>query len=142
MIELDTIDRRLVAKLKLDGRASITQLAGELGLARGTVQNRIARLISTGAIRRFTVEVDIPDDPKEIEAVMLIEIEGSRARSIIGDLRRRPQVSSVYSTNGNWDLVANIRVASLSEFDAFLQTVRDLRGVLNSETCLLLNRAV
>ncbi|MEM7237608.1 MAG: Lrp/AsnC family transcriptional regulator [Pseudomonadota bacterium] len=142
MIELDTTDRRLIAKLKLDGRASITTLAGELGLARGTVQNRIARLVATGAIRRFTVEVDLPNDTEEIEAVMLIEIEGAKARSVIADLRRRPQVSTVFSTNGNWDLVANIRVSTLSEFDALLHAVRDVKGVLNSETCLLLHRAV
>lgn len=142
MTDLDSTDRRLLARLKLDGRASVTTLAGDLGLARGTVQNRIARMIATGVIRRFTVEVDMSEEIDVIDAVMLIQIEGALARSVISTLRRRPQISSLYSTNGNWDLVANIRVTTLREFDEVLQSIRELKGVLNSETCLLLHRAI
>jgi len=47
MINIDDIDRKIIARLQIDGRASVTTLAGVLGLARGTVQARLARLIDS-----------------------------------------------------------------------------------------------
>jgi len=60
MISIDEVDRKLLARLKIDGRASVTTLSGVLGLARGTVQSRLTRLIQTRVIKRFTVELNAP----------------------------------------------------------------------------------
>ena len=56
MMSIDEVDRKLLARLKIDGRASVTTLSGVLGLARGTVQSRLTRLIEARVIKRFTVE--------------------------------------------------------------------------------------
>ena len=76
-----------------------------------------------------------------IRAVMLIELEGTLARSVTASLRRLPEIASLHTTNGAWDLVAHIETASLSEFDRILRQTREIKGVLNSETSILLNRA-
>ena len=141
-MELDGVDRALIAHLKLDSRMSVTTLAAELGIARGTVHKRMVALVQAGIIRRFTIEVDMPDGDDLIEAVTLIRIEGNATRAVTAKLRQMPEVSSLHSTNGNWDLVVMIEVTSLNRFDGVLQKIREMKGVLNSETCLLLNRAV
>ncbi|SDF20541.1 Lrp/AsnC family transcriptional regulator [Limimaricola pyoseonensis] len=141
MSELDPTDRRLVALLRQDARMPVTALAAELGLSRATVSARIERLRATGAIRRFTLELGTPDADDLVRAVMLIELQGPQARGVAARLRRMRQVSELHSTNGAWDLVARIEAASLSEFDRVLGDIREIPGVLNSETCLLLNRA-
>ena len=130
----------MIALLRLDGRASITTLAAELGVARATVQSRLLRLIETGTIRRFTVELATPGTDDLIHAVMLIELQGSMSRNVIAQLRKVPQIASLHSTNGAWDLVANIETSSLAEFDRTLRDVREISGVSNSETCILLDR--
>tara|TARA_B100000959_G_scaffold273025_1_gene323047 strand:+ start:76 stop:324 length:249 start_codon:yes stop_codon:yes gene_type:complete len=56
---------------------------------------------------------------------------------IIRKLRGLLQVMSIHSTNGNWDLIAEIHTSSLSEFDDILRKVRMIDGILNSETNLL-----
>ncbi|MGO8658564.1 Lrp/AsnC ligand binding domain-containing protein, partial [Rhizobium ruizarguesonis] len=48
-------------------------------------------------------------------------------------------ISALHTTNGNWDLVADIRAASLADFDRVLREVRMIDGVANSETSLLLS---
>ncbi|EYD70391.1 Lrp/AsnC family transcriptional regulator [Limimaricola hongkongensis] len=141
MTQLDPTDRRLLALLQQDARMPVVALAAELGLSRATVSARIDRLRGTGAIRRFTVELGAPDADDLIRAVMLIELQGPQARGVAARLRRMRQVSELHSTNGAWDLVARIEAASLSEFDRVLGDIREIPGVLNSETCLLLNRA-
>jgi len=44
----------------------------------------------------------------------------------------------IYSTNGRWDLVAEIRTEDLAGFDQTLRQLRDVEGIAASETSLLL----
>ena len=48
---MDDIDRQLIGLLRNDARASVASLAKALGVARGTVQNRMARLAAAGCQR-------------------------------------------------------------------------------------------
>ncbi len=141
MDELSVIDRRLLAQLKLNSRASITTRAGRLNVSRATVQSHMERLVAIGVIRKFTVELDPMKTLDTIRAVMLVELQGNLARNVIRVMRAMPEVISLHTTNGAWDLVAQIEVTSLPEFDLVLRKVREISGVLNSETCLLLDTA-
>jgi DNA-binding Lrp family transcriptional regulator len=138
---LDQTDRAVLAQLQVDGRASVTTLAGALNLSRTTVQKRIERLQETGVIRRFTVELTSQAQELTVQAVMLIALNGPMTRSVIAKLNKIPQIADLHSTNGAWDLVAMIKAGSLPEFDRTLKKVREISGVINSETCLLLDRA-
>ncbi len=138
---MDATDNALLAALKSDARASVTTLAAQIGVSRATVQTRLDRLTRTGTIKRFTIETAAEVDPDRIAAVMLIALEGPTKRSVVRALRRLPEITSLHSTNGAWDLVARIETDSLPGFDRVLNAVRDIQGVQNSETCLLLDDA-
>ena len=139
MTQRDLIDRALLAALKEDARASVTELSYLLNLSRTTVKQRLDRLKETGAIRKFTIVTDTEDDG-QVSAVMTIELQGSMSRSVARALRGIPEINALFSTNGAWDLVAEIRTDTLVEFDRVLRQVREISGVLNSETSLLLHR--
>ncbi|MEP1207738.1 MAG: Lrp/AsnC family transcriptional regulator [Rhizobiaceae bacterium] len=139
MIELTQQDRRLLAALKQDGRASVTRLAQMVGQSRATVQARMDRLLAAGAIERFTIDLNPALDVELIRAVMMIELEGVMTRSVTRTLKHMSAIKSLHSTNGTWDLVAHIETTNLPEFDRVLREVREIKGVLNSETSLLLN---
>lgn len=135
----DDLDRRIIAHLRADGRASLSKLSEVLGVARGTVQNRLDRLIESGMLLGFTVRLREDYDVNTVNAVMMIEVIGKSTTQVIRKLRGIPEIHSLHTTNGNWDLVANIRAANLSEFDRILREVRMIDGVANSETSLLLS---
>lgn len=135
----DRLDRDLIALLRKDGRAPLSKLAQILGVSRGTVQNRLDRLIETGAVLGFTIRVREDDGLDAVQAVMLIEVGGKSTTQVINRLRGMPEIQSLHTTNGSWDLVANVHSASLSEFDRVLREVRMIDGVLNSETSILLS---
>ncbi len=139
MMDLSQQDRRLLAALKQDGRASVTRLALMLGQSRATVQARMDRLVESGAIGRFTIDLNPALDVELIRAVTMIELEGVLTRSVTRTLKRMDAIMSLHSTNGTWDLVAQIETANLPEFDRVLREIREIKGVLNSETSLLLN---
>jgi DNA-binding Lrp family transcriptional regulator len=135
----DDLDRRIIAHLRVDGRASLSKLADALGVARGTVQNRLDRLLDTGTLLGFTVRVRDDYDDLSVRAVMMVEVTGKSTTQVIQKLRGIVEIRTLHTTNGNWDLVADIRAASLSDFDRVLREVRMIDGVANSETSLLLS---
>jgi len=135
----DDLDRKIIAHLRTDGRAPLAKLADALGVARGTVQNRLDRLLETGALLGFTVRVREDYDDLTVRAVMMIEVTGKSTTQVIQRLRGIAEIRSLHTTNGNWDLVADIRARSLSDFDRVLREVRMIDGVANSETSLLLS---
>jgi DNA-binding Lrp family transcriptional regulator len=135
----DDLDRRIIAHLRTDGRASLAKLADAQGVARGTVQNRLDRLLETGALLGFTVRVREDYDDRGVRAVMMIEVTGKSTTQVIQRLRGIPEIRALHTTNGKWDLVVDIRAVGLSDFDRVLREVRMIDGVANSETSLLLS---
>jgi DNA-binding Lrp family transcriptional regulator len=140
MTRLDDIDRKIIARLQIDGRATVTTLAGVLELARGTVQTRLARLIDSRTIKRFTIDLNTLEANELVRAVMMIEVRGNTANAVQKALKRMPEVSALHRTCGVWDLVVELETTSLYEFDSVLSRIRELPGVSNSETCPLLRR--
>jgi DNA-binding Lrp family transcriptional regulator len=135
----DELDRRLIAHLRGDGRASLSKLSLALGVARGTVQKRLARLTESGTVLGFTARVREDADPSAVRAIMMIEVAGKSTTHVVRKLRGIPEITALHTTNGNWDLVAEIRASGLADFDRILREVRTIEGVLNSETSLLLS---
>lgn len=139
MSTLDDLDLRLISALRADAREPVTSLARRLGVTRATVNNRINRLVETGTILGFSARVHEDKDPHSIRAVALIEVEGRSTDEAILQLRGLPEVYALHTTNGGWDLVAELRTDSLRSFDRVLAQIRSVEGVVNSETSLLLS---
>jgi DNA-binding Lrp family transcriptional regulator len=135
---MDDLDHRLIALLRTDGRASLSELAKKLGVSRGTVQNRLDRLIDSEIILGFTVRLKSGAQSDRIRAIMMIEVSGKSTRKVVQALRGLPQIHALHSTNGAFDLIAEIEVANLAEFDRVLSSVRSIEGIARSETSLLL----
>ncbi len=138
MLDLDDLDRRLISALRADGREPVSTLARRLGVTRATVNSRLRRLLDTGTILGFSVRVRADRDPDTVRAISLIEVQGRSTQQAIAALRGLPEVHALHSTNGAWDLVAELRTASLEDFDRVMGRIRSIDGVVNSETSLLL----
>ena len=135
----DRLDRELISVLRRDGRAPLSKLAEILGVSRGTVQNRIERLLDSGALLGFTIRVRDDYETEKIRAIMMIEVAGQSTTEVIRKLRGFPELQKIHTTNGTWDLVVEIQTDSLSDFDRILREVRSVNGISNSETSLLLS---
>ncbi len=138
---MDDLDHRLIAALRTDGRASLSKLAQMLGVSRGTVQNRLDRLIASGVILGFTVRLKSVPETDRIRAIMMVEVSGKNTKRVAQALRGLPEVHALYSTNGAFDLIGEIECANLAEFDRLLSDVRTIEGIERSETSLLLASA-
>jgi DNA-binding Lrp family transcriptional regulator len=136
---VDDTDRQLIGLLRNDARASVASLAKTLGVARGTVQNRMARLAASGTILGYTVRLKPDVQEPRMRAFMTVAVEGNQQDAVIKALRGDPAVGALYSTNGRWDIVAELRADSLEAFDRVLARIRLVEGISQTETSLLLS---
>ena len=136
---MDELDGRLIAALKRNGRASLSELAHLLGVTRSTVRVRLDKLVHGGEIAGFTVLTRSDVRPDAVRGLMMLEIAGRGAEKSMKQLQRMPEVQAVHSTNGAWDLIAEIGTDTLEHFDQVLFAIRRLEGVKRSETNLLLS---
>jgi DNA-binding Lrp family transcriptional regulator len=136
---MDDTDRKLVGLLRANARLPVATLAKTLGVSRGTVQNRIKRLLERGTLQGFTVLLRQEADNPRIRAIMMIEIEGERTDRILKQLRGHPEVATVHTTNGRWDMIVELNTDTLEAFDRVLHRIRQIDGISASETSLLLS---
>jgi DNA-binding Lrp family transcriptional regulator len=136
---MDDLDRRLLALLRSDSRMPVAALAAKLKVSRGTVQNRIDRMMKPGgAIQGFTVRTRPELEESRIRAIMGIAIEGERSAAVVKALRGLPEVDKIHTTNGRWDLIAELDTATLAEFSRTLDQIRTVEGIASTETSILL----
>ncbi|MFT0534120.1 Lrp/AsnC family transcriptional regulator [Castellaniella hirudinis] len=133
---MDSTDQQLIRLLRADARSSIATLAKRLGVARGTVTQRIRRLEDAGLIVGYTVRLRPDVQPQNIGAWMGIAVEGNDARTVIASLLGEPGVAALHDTNGRWDLLAELRAADLQELAKVLERIRLIRGISQSETSI------
>ena len=138
LIEMDELDQRLLAELRRDGRAALSDLAERLGISRATVRSRMERLTARGEIAGYTALTRADATAAPVRGLMMIGIEGRGTEKISARLTGIAAVQAVHSTNGKWDLVAELGTQTLHELDEVLATIRKLEGVVTLETNLLL----
>ena len=135
---MDELDHQLIAHLRGNARLTVAALAKRLQVARGTIQNRIARLERDGTIAGYTVRLGSPLDERGITALMTIAVQGNSADTVLRSLRAEPAVRTLHTTNGRWDIIAELRADTLEAFDRVLGRIRKVEGIANTETSLLL----
>jgi DNA-binding Lrp family transcriptional regulator len=135
---MDDLDYKMIALLRNDARRPVASLAAELGVSRATVRSRIDRLIASGVIRGFTIAVHDNATRNLVRAVMMIEVEAKASNKVVKRLYGYPEVRKLHSTNGHWDLVAELVAGSLEEFDELLNRIRTVDGIQSTDTSILL----
>ena len=138
ILQMDEFDEKLVTLLRHNARRSISDLAIALETSRATVRSRMARLERTGSIIGYTVVLRADAVESPVRGIMMIEIEGRVTDRVIGALGAYPEISSIHTTNGRWDLIVELGTGSLADFDAILRRIRLIPGITASETSLLL----
>ncbi len=136
---MDDTDRQLLALLRDNARISVIALAKKLHVSRGTVQNRITKLENSGVIVGYTVRLKPEAELHRIRAWMNIAVEGNSAVGVIQALRGEPNIHTLHTTNGRWDVIAELRADNLEAFNTVLGRIRLIPGIANTETSILLS---
>lgn len=140
---MDDIDRRICALLCADARQSLAQIGAQVGLAASSVNDRLRRLIATGAIRRMRADVDPVAVGLPVAAfVWLLLAPGTEEARFRDEIARMPEVTACHHVTGAWSYLIQIRVPSLQGVEAFLSALKAAGWVGRSETMLSLSAVV
>jgi len=130
-IIMDNIDLEILKILKRNARAKFVSIAKEVGLTEGAVRRRVRKLQEEGVIRRFTIET-----MAEFEGVVLVETEPTITRDVAA--RMKKIATRVFEVSGDYDIAAFIQAYTMDDLNRKIDTIRNLPGVLNTNTLIKL----
>lgn len=137
---LDSKDEGILRLLVEDGRRSVVEISNELDLPRATVQERLKRLVSSGAIRKFVAIPDYARIGRQVTAYIFVSFrsEGNISqRRLAEDVSRIPGVYEVAVISGEWDILIKVRAGSVEEIGRLVvDRLRTMRGIEKTQTCV------
>src|ERR1700742_552842 len=113
-------DTKPLALPRANAREPTASLARKLGLARSTVQERIARLEREGTIKGYTVRLSDEADAAKLRAIVMISADPKQADRVTVELKKLPEVRSLSAVAGAYDLIATVESDSPTRIDALL----------------------
>ncbi len=119
MYDLDRIDRRILDILQRDGRISMTELAGEVGLSASPCTERVKRMERAGVISGYFARVD----PEALGKTLLVFVEiklstksGDVFDAVRKELLHMPEVMECHLVSGSFDYLVKFRLRGMKEY--------------------------
>lgn len=136
--ELDAIDRKLLALLRADARASFTALARDAGLSRTAIQKRMARLERDGVILGYTVRLAERPKPPVTRAMLSLRIRTRPCATVLDRFRNWPEVVACYSLAGPVDAMLIVETDDAAALSQLVDRLSAVPGVGEIATALIL----
>jgi DNA-binding Lrp family transcriptional regulator len=131
-------DERLLAMLRQDARASVSDLARSLNLSRSTVQTRIARLEQLGVIKGYSVQFGDSFTRHLVSAHVSIKVRQKLTTKTNLELKQISQITDLYAISGEYDLIAVVQAQSTEQLSHLLDEIGNLEGVERTNSSVIL----
>ena len=116
-MNLDATDRALLSLLSEDARVSHRSLARTLGIAQGTVTNRVRRLEQEGVIEGYRVALNPTQLGWSMTIMAGLRIQKGRMIDVQQKISADPRVFAVYDVTGDWDSIVLARVKDRADLE-------------------------
>ena len=131
-VRLDATAKRIIELLQEDGRISYAAIAKAVGLSEAAARARVQKLLDSEVMQVVAVT-----DPTQVgftrQAMIGVRTEGDPMR--VGDrLAEVPEVDYVVTTAGSFDLLVEVVCEDDPHLLDVIRQVRELEGVVSSET--------
>lgn len=126
---LDSIDRRLLARLQDDGRESYASLARRVSLTTASVRARVLRLIETGVVR-----IGVRQRARTDSMQVGFRVAGRGQADVAEALLARPAIEYLAASVGRSSFLGTLRVPSPGEAAVELEAVRRIDQVVEVQS--------
>lgn len=135
---LDEIDTQILALLREDARRTISDIAERVNLSPAPVKRRIERLERSGVIAGYTVMLDHSTLGTSLEAFTELRFTGDTdVDHIIAAARDIPEVVELFTTAGDPDALARIRVDDVKHLRRVINQLRRRGEVTSTKTLMV-----
>jgi DNA-binding Lrp family transcriptional regulator len=133
---IDSFDEKIIKILQNDARKPFVEIANTIGLSESAVRRRIKNLIDNNVIKKFTIEIN---NRGKTSAITLISVASSSDTSTVtSKLLNLEGVDVVYEITGQYDIAAIISASVISEINSYIDEVRKIEGVSDTNTVIIL----
>jgi len=139
---MNNLDASIISLLKRNARISVTQMSQELGVSRVTIDSHIRKMESSGVITGYTVTLGTEEFRHNISGWIMINVSANQEEEIIDKMISMPEITRLHTTNGRWDLAAEIQTSTLEAFDTAISRLRQIHGIKDTDTSLLLSSRI
>lgn len=139
---LDDLDGRLIAALAEMPRAGMLELARQLGVARGTVQARLDKLLARGVVTGFGPDLDLRAMGYGVLAFTTIDIAQGRLGDVVEHLREIPEVLEAHATTGQADLHCKVVARSNDHLQEVINRILEVQGINRTTTVIALTEQI
>ncbi|GAA2370231.1 Lrp/AsnC family transcriptional regulator [Nonomuraea africana] len=140
---IDELDAKLLSLLANEPRLGVLEYSRRLGVARGTVQARLDRMIARGVITGFGPDVSPTALGYDVTAFVTMEIRQVSGHDPVADrLAHIPEVLEVHTITGGSDLLCRVVARSNSDLQRVIDQIVDVQGVLRTSSVIVLDTPV
>jgi DNA-binding Lrp family transcriptional regulator len=139
---IDPLDARLIATLRANPRIGLLEVARQLGVARGTVQARLAKLEARGVVTGHGPEVDPAAMGYTIAAFMLVELAQGRLAEAVAALEAIPELIEADATSGPHDLICRVVARDTEHLQELVNEMLATPAIRRCTSYIVLSRQV
>ena len=133
---IDSLDDQIIRILQSNSRKSFVEIADEIRLSESAVRRRVKNLIDSGIIKRFTIELEAG---KKTSAITLISVSSTADTSVVSsNLMKLNGVEIIYEITGQYDIAVIIVAPTIAEINKYIDEVRKIEGVSDTNTVIIL----
>jgi Lrp/AsnC family transcriptional regulator, regulator for asnA, asnC and gidA len=133
---IDSLDDQIIRILQSNSRKSFVEIADEIRLSESAVRRRVKNLIDSGIIKRFTIELEAG---KKTSAITLISVSSTADTSVVSsNLMKLNGVEIIYEITGQYDIAVIIVASTIAEINEYIDEVRKIEGVSDTNTVIIL----
>ena len=121
---------------------SVTQMSHELAVSRVTIDSHIKKMETSGVITGYTVTLGAEEFRHNVSGWIMINVLANEEENIITKMISMPEITRLHTTNGLWDLAAEIQTSTLEAFDTAISRLRQIPGIKDTDTSLLLSSRI
>ena len=125
----DSLDKQILEILKLDGRASVKDIAHQLNTSPATVSRKIKKMEEDNVIKAYVSIIEDEEIGKGTRAVLLVRTMGDQGKSIVEDISEMDDICNVFVTMGNYDLILTACTTNEGELYNIIKRIRTITGV-------------
>ena len=135
-------DQELLGLLRLNAREPVAALARKLGISRTTVQDRLRKLETSGVIAGYGVKMGKAAKAAGMSAMVTLAVEPKRQIDVAKTVGRFPEVETLHTVSGKYDLVALVKTSSSEDMDGLIDRLGVILGVTEIETAVILSTKI
>jgi DNA-binding Lrp family transcriptional regulator len=140
---VDELDKRILAALVEDARATYAEVGSQVGLSAPAVKRRVDKLLASGAITGFAAQVDPTALGWTTEAYVELFCQGRTSPAdIAAAVAKHPEVTDACTITGDADALLHIRASDVRHFEQVVERIGAEPFVIRTRSVIVLSRLV